>query len=72
VAELRAEREERERTERTKAAALLQVPLWAAAHPHSVTQRDMRDDKPPSSSQAARRDAFQGRHFSEFAFNRRS
>jgi hypothetical protein len=66
TAGLRAEREARERTERARAAALLQVPVWAAAHPHSITQRELSDERPQPPPR------FQGRHFSEFALNRRS
>jgi hypothetical protein len=66
TAELRAEREARERTERARAAALLQVPVWAAAHPHSITQRELSDERPQPPPR------FQGRHFSEFAMNPRS
>ena len=63
--ELRAERSVRERTERERAAALLNVPVWAAAHPNSVQQRDLRDERLPS-------DSSKGRPSSDFAYNRRS
>lgn len=44
IAALRAEREDRERAEREKAAALLQVPVWATSDPRALSQLQHSDD----------------------------